>query len=443
MGCHTIRDSWVGWHRSQPDGPGRCGLLLQIAAVRYIVNKNGKFTGGASDPKTGVRGSLARAAERRSCHSHMLRRSRNGRLLVIRIGTLALLLSVGPYTICLKAAGRLKGQAYSGDEALYATIDAHALAAPPETRNSISALAAWLSAPARNEREKARAIFRWVTANVSYVDDEEDQALDSRPEAVLQRGTAVCAGYSDLFVSLARSAGLEAVAVSGWAKGYGTQPGSRFGGPKNHAWNAVRVDGEWCLVDCTWGAGSVDGEGVYRKRFEPFYFLTPPGNLRYSHFPREARWQLLKPALSLEEFEVLPFLRPAFFHCDLSALKPPAATIQACRPLVSIEFDAPRDVLLLVRLFRQGEPIEPAGLRIRSKRERRSIDMLLPGDGEFLLRIYASRNREVSGKTRRYRGVLDYRIESSGGVPVGSIGGYLRNKERGDQGGASCGHAAE
>jgi hypothetical protein len=358
-------------------------------------------------------------------------------LPVIRIGTLALLLSLGQYTFGLKAAGRWKEQAPAGDEALYATVDAHALAAPREARNSISALAAWLSAPARNEREKARAIFRWVTANVSYVDDEEDQALDSRPEAVLQRGTAVCAGYSDLFVSLARAAGLEAVAISGWAKGYGTQPGSRFGGPKNHAWNAVRVDGAWRLVDCTWGAGSVDAEGVYRKRFEPFYFLTPPGNLRYSHFPREARWQLLEPALSLEEFEALPFLRPAFFHYGLSALAPHAATILACGPLVSVGFDAPRDVLLLVRLFRYGEPTEPAGLRIRSKKERRSIDLLLPEEGEFLLRVYASRNREVSGQTRRYRGVLDYRIEASGGVPVDSIGGYLRKKPRGDRGGAS------
>jgi hypothetical protein len=361
---------------------------------------------------------------------------------VSRIGTLALLLSLGQCTLSLKAARRGKEQAASGDETLYATIDAHALAAPPETRNSIAALAAWLSAPARNEREKARAIFRWMTANVGYVEDEEDQALDSRPEAVLQRGTAVCAGYADLFVSLARASGLDAVAISGWAKGYGTQPGSRFGGPKNHAWNAVMVDGEWRLIDCTWGSGSVDAEGVYRKRFEPFYFLTPPGNLRYSHFPRESRWQLLDPALSLDEFEALPFLRPAFFRCDLSALEPHAATILACEPLVSVRFDAPRDVLLLVRLFRHGEPIEPAGLRIRSKKERRSVDVLLPEDGEFLLRVYASRNREVTGKTRRYGGVLDYRIEASGGEPVGSIGGYLKRKERGDQGGASCSKAS-
>jgi len=341
---------------------------------------------------------------------------------------LSLLLTVGPQHCA--AVERPEERPASVDAALFETIDAHALAAPVETRRSIPALAAYLVAPARNEREKARAIFRWMTANISYVEDAADQALDFRPEAVLERGTAVCAGYSDLFVSLARAAGLEAVPIGGWAKGYGTGPGSHFGGPKNHAWNAVRIDGAWRLVDCTWGAGSVDEEGVYRQRFEPFYFLTPPENLRYSHFPKETRWQLLSPPLSLEEFEALPFLRPAFFRYGLSALEPQAATVQTTDPLVSIRLDAPRDVLLFVRLFRDGETVEPTELRVRSKKERRSIDALLPAPGEYLLRVYVGYDQEAVGKFRRYYGALEYRIEAASGPPAGSIGRYLKKKPR-------------
>ncbi len=341
---------------------------------------------------------------------------------------LALSLFLAPGPFLLAATGWAEKKAAPSDDAYYAQIDVHALAAPEEARRSIPALAAYLAAPARNDRGKARAIFRWVTANISYDDEETHPALDSRPEAVLERGTAVCAGYSDLFVSLASAAGLEAVEIAGWAKGYGTGPGSHFGGPKNHAWNAVRIDGAWRLIDCTWGAGSVDDEGVYRRRFEPFYFLTPPEELRYSHFPNQTQWQLLEPPLSLVEFEKLPFLRPAYFRCRLSALEPHACTLQAPDPLVSVRFDAPQDALLLVRLFREGETISPASLRVRSKKGRRSIDVLLPGDGEYLLRVYISCGGENPDRTRRYYGALEYRVEATGGAPDGSIGSYLTKR---------------
>ncbi len=341
---------------------------------------------------------------------------------------LALSSFLAPAPFFFAATSWAEEKAASIDEVHYPEIDAHALAAPAEARRSIPALAAYLAASARNDREKARAIFRWVTANISYVDEEADPGLDLRPEAVLARGTAVCAGYSDLFVSLARAVGLEAVEIAGWAKGYGTGPGSHFGGPKNHAWNAVRIDGAWQLIDCTWGAGSVDEEGVYRRRFESFYFLTPPEKLRYSHFPNQTRWQLVEPPVSLEEFEQLPFLRPAFFRCGLSALEPHECNLQAHDPLVSVQIDAPQEALLLVRLFRQGETIIPAALRLRSKKGRRSIDVLLPADGEYLLRVYISCGGENPDRTRRYYGAVEYRVEATGGAPAGSIGSYLKKR---------------
>ncbi len=344
------------------------------------------------------------------------------------VAPLALSLLFPPDLFRFAATGWTVKKAVSIDDARYTRIDAHALAAPAEARRSIPALAAYLAAPAQDDHEKARAIFRWVTANISYVDEEADPALDLRPEAVLERGTAVCAGYSDLFVSLARAAGLEAVEIEGWARGYGTGPGSHFGGPKNHAWNAVRIDGAWRLIDCTWGAGSVDEEGVYRKRFQPFYFLTPPQKLRYSHFPNRARWQLLEPPVSLAEFEALPFLRPAFFRCGLFAPEPHACTLQAPDPLVSVRLDAPRDAMLLVRLFREGEMITPAGLRVRSKKGQRSIDLLLPASGEYLLRVYVSCDGENPDGARRFSGALEYRVEAKGGAPDGSIGSYLKKR---------------
>jgi transglutaminase-like putative cysteine protease len=109
------------------------------------------------------------------------------RLLSISVAGLAL-------SACVLARGGLSLRPLSSADS-YAVIDAHALAAPAEARASVASLAAYLTAPAASEREKARAIYRWITAHVDYAQDEAlgNVTLDGRPEAVLVRGTAVCA----------------------------------------------------------------------------------------------------------------------------------------------------------------------------------------------------------------------------------------------------------
>ncbi len=54
---------------------------------------------------------------------------------------------------------------YSED---YKEIDMHALNAPESKMESIESLASYLIEPAKNDREKARAIYRWVTENIDY-----------------------------------------------------------------------------------------------------------------------------------------------------------------------------------------------------------------------------------------------------------------------------------
>ena len=59
-----------------------------------------------------------------------------------------------------------------------------------------------------------------------------------------------------------RLAGLECQKLGGQAKGAGYYPGcfnpQRLSdGPGAHAWNAVKLRGEWYLSDATWAAGSV------------------------------------------------------------------------------------------------------------------------------------------------------------------------------------------
>ncbi|MDD2835635.1 MAG: hypothetical protein PHY05_05740, partial [Methanothrix sp.] len=50
----------------------------------------------------------------------------------------------------------------------YEEIDLHAMNAPSSAEATIESLAAYLIEPAKNDREKARAIFRWITENIDY-----------------------------------------------------------------------------------------------------------------------------------------------------------------------------------------------------------------------------------------------------------------------------------
>jgi len=50
----------------------------------------------------------------------------------------------------------------------YNNIDKYAINTPTSAEASVDSLASYLVAPAKNEREKARSIFRWVTENIDY-----------------------------------------------------------------------------------------------------------------------------------------------------------------------------------------------------------------------------------------------------------------------------------
>lgn len=181
------------------------------------------------------------------------------------------------------------------------------------TERRLSLLAKVLTRGARSDREKAEVLFRWVTRAIDYdVAGFTAQAATAPTlEEVLRVRVALCGGYASLFQRLGQLAGLEVRTVLGYAKGFDYRRGARFVAP-NHAWNAVRLDGEWHLLDATWAAGRVERQ-AFVEAYDPFWFLTSPDEFLFSHLPVDRRWQLVDEPLSLEEFEEQPYVAPAQF----------------------------------------------------------------------------------------------------------------------------------
>ncbi len=211
----------------------------------------------------------------------------------------------------------LAAQIISSERA--ALLDAHAIAAPAEAEASAATLARYLTRVTRNDTEKARVLYRWIADRIDYDVDAylADKLVAQQASDVLKSRSSVCNGYATLFETLGREAGLEIVTILGYAKGYKHPAGQTFAAP-NHAWNAIKIDGKWRLLDSTWGAGHVEG-GKYQKVLSEAYFLAPPEQLLFSHFPQEAAWQLQSTArLSKTEFESLPTVEPTLFHTGIS-----------------------------------------------------------------------------------------------------------------------------
>ncbi|MBI5514504.1 MAG: transglutaminase [Deltaproteobacteria bacterium] len=199
---------------------------------------------------------------------------------------------------------------------LPATVHPAVLGIPPPDEASIAALGRFLQHRLPDPVERARAVHDYVADRVAY-DVPSYRAHRYPPqdaETVFRTHLGVCAGYAHLFEALARASGLEAVYLVGEAR---TGP---EGTSESHAWNAVRLGGQWYLVDTTWDAGSVDDR--FQKRFGTAQLFTPPEVFNRQHLPDEARWQLVERPVDRATFLSRPALPAEFFAQGLVLLAP-------------------------------------------------------------------------------------------------------------------------
>ncbi|CAG8453757.1 13627_t:CDS:10 [Ambispora gerdemannii] len=219
-------------------------------------------------------------------------------------------------------------------------VDDHARSAPKDVEKSIDRLSNYLTSEWTHPIYKLRCVFAWVAHNIAYDCDAfyGGGVRYNSAKDVLKHRRAVCAGYSELFDELASAANLDTWKVSGEAKGAGYQPGDEVKGTGGHAWNACRLDGEYFLIDCTWGAGVVSNLKFERK-FNPFYFMASPLHLIYTHFPENSREQYLRPPIRFDEFVGLPFFKPEWFTSGFRMAKYHECVIEVENDLVEFEIE--------------------------------------------------------------------------------------------------------
>ncbi|MDO5291243.1 MAG: transglutaminase domain-containing protein [bacterium] len=88
----------------------------------------------------------------------------------------------------------------------------------------------------KTDYEKIKAIHNYIIKNTSYdVRVEKNSAYDN-----LINRSSVCQGYALLTYKMMKEAGIDCRIITGQGKGV------------SHAWNIVKLDGNWYNIDCTW-----------------------------------------------------------------------------------------------------------------------------------------------------------------------------------------------
>ncbi|PKK21172.1 kyphoscoliosis peptidase [Columba livia] len=266
-------------------------------------------------------------------------------------------------------------------------LDAYALKV--NVTNSVEELVKALLKQARTDLEKVRAIWMWICHHIEY------DVVGYRDKSQLS---------TELFEHMCSIAGIQCMKLSGYSKGFGYKIGQTFTGDSDHAWNAVYLEGRWHLLDSTWGSGSVDDSLTkFTFRYNEFYFLTHPALFINNHFPDNSNWQLLKPTLTLKDFENNMLHKSNFYMLGLLSAQPETAVIPTVNGKASVSVDCRAATLFMFKLKGTDEH----GL-MTLKKHGMKLDIYPQKTGSHKLQIFAKPSK---GSEAIYKCVLEYVVE--------------------------------
>ncbi|MBU2927291.1 transglutaminase domain-containing protein [Winogradskyella psychrotolerans] len=217
----------------------------------------------------------------------------------------------------------------------YSRIDS-TVATYPKKFKSIEQFANQIDHDFDTNIEKTRAAYFWIANHITYDyktfrKNKKPQKIKSKSKAdyeaklqiynrklaqkTLRKRSAVCEGYSRLLTEVLKDLNIISVVVTGYTKTYVQEIGRKRNN-SNHAWNAVKLDNKWYLIDATWSTGN----SIYNSEFFNFsdtYFMIDPEKLVLTHFPDDEQWQLLEKPISKNDYFNFPIFYSAYHTSGL------------------------------------------------------------------------------------------------------------------------------
>lgn len=185
----------------------------------------------------------------------------------------------------------------------FSKIDRYAEKTPKAVTKTPETLAKYLNKEAVTDLEKVRAYYVWIGKNIHYDVHGFFSGNIKSPSAqkTLKQRKSVCQGYAELFKAMCDYSQIPNYIVSGYSKGYGFNPNRRITNP-DHAWNVVKINNQWQLIDVTWSSGYVNEKKQFKQKFTFEFFLSNPHDFILKHLPSDPMWQLLSCPISVKDF---------------------------------------------------------------------------------------------------------------------------------------------
>ena len=251
--------------------------------------------------------------------------------------------------------------------------------------------------------ERAWLVYKWVTENIEYdFEGVNAYSYDTSEEATFTRGKSICSGYAGLYKKICDNLELIVEKIDGFSKVFDFILNENLEDSEKHEWNAVHIEEEWYLIDTTWGSGYSEDGKAFIKKFNPYYFFTPPQEFVRGHLPFISKWQLLpKPKkISQQVFMAFIPLKSNFFTLGFNSIDPDFNINEVKeKGKFTLYFEKNKDIkydkikvmakLYLIENENNNKEIKNSILEIR-KEDCYEVNYLISKKGEYKLQIFGS-----------------------------------------------------
>ena len=161
-----------------------------------------------------------------------------------------------------------------------------------------------------SDANKSRAAFFWLTKNIRYnlrefynpskrnysfrysSEEEKIEKLqafkDDLVAETFKNKIGVCEEYAQSFKKICDLLAIESEVIKGNVRNTADEIG-QISNTTNHAWNAVKIDEKWIILDATWAAGS-ETNGKWIRNFDDYFYDIPTHKIFKTHYPEDKIW---------------------------------------------------------------------------------------------------------------------------------------------------------
>ncbi|GAB7257054.1 transglutaminase domain-containing protein [Polaribacter sp. OB-PA-B3] len=192
------------------------------------------------------------------------------------------------------------------------------------------------------DEEKVRAAFFWLAKNIRYDlnqyynpkgrsfkfsyrnEIEKEQKLEAAKNKIIDKTfktkKGLCEEYAQSFKKVCSLLNIEAAVIKGYTRNSPDDIG-RFVSETNHAWNAVKLNDKWIILDPTWAAGYLMN-GKWTRKFNPYFYDIPKDKFFKTHLPEESIWVLRLGRITKKEFYNQPIYGQEFLASTIELISP-------------------------------------------------------------------------------------------------------------------------